>query len=232
MRIIIGGMSVKALAMREVTRIMGSVEYWDLFNRNRVWVRNHHKRGDRIPDGLYHIVVHSWVMDYYGNFLISQRQKGRTDELMWERTGGSVLEGESSIEGAKREVGEELGIDLAEIQPVLIKSERRDKYSDFFDAWLFVVDREKTICKIDNVEVRDFKWVDLPELKRMDNDGLLVSSSLYYEEVYELYSSLKKQRCKCQHTFVQKVENFFVQLPVLCFSLLSLQIGSFILQTI
>lgn len=179
--------------MREVTRIRSSVEYWDLFNRNRVWVRNHHKRGDRIPDGLYHIVVHSWVMDYYGNFLISQRQKGRTDELMWERTGGSVLEGEASIEGAKREVREELGIDLAEIQPVLIKSERRDKYSDFFDAWLFVVNREKTICKIDNVEVRDFKWVDLPELKSMDNDGLLVSSSLYYEEVYELYSSLKKQ---------------------------------------
>jgi hypothetical protein len=193
LRIIIGGMSVEALAMREVTRIMSSVEYWDLFNRNRVWVRNHHKRGDRIPDGLYHIVVHSWVMDYYGNFLISQRQKGRTDELMWERTGGSVLEGEASIEGAKREVREELGIDLAEIQPVLIKSERRDKYSDFFDAWLFVVDREKTICKIDNVEVRDFKWVDLPELKSMDNDGLLVSSSLYYKEVYELYSSLKKQ---------------------------------------
>jgi len=193
LRIIIGGMSVEALAMREVTRIRSSVEYWDLFNRNRVWVRNHHKRGDRIPDGLYHIVVHSWVMDYYGNFLISQRQKGRTDELMWERTGGSVLEGEASIEGAKREVREELGIDLAEIQPVLIKSERRDKYSDFFDAWLFVVDREKTICKIDNVEVRDFKWVDLPELKSMDNDGLLVSSSLYYKEVYELYSSLKKQ---------------------------------------
>lgn len=193
MRIIIGGVSVEALAMREVTRIMSSFEYWDLFNRNRVWVRNHHKRGDRIPDGLYHIVVHSWVMDYYGNFLISQRQNGRTDELMLERTGGSVLEGESSIEGAKREVREELGIDLAEIQPVLIKSERRDKYSDFFDAWLFVVDREKTICKIDNVEVRDFKWVDLPELKSMDNDGLLVSSSLYYEEVYELYSSLKKQ---------------------------------------
>ena len=193
MRIIIGGVSVEALAMREVTRIMSSFEYWDLFNRNRVWVRNHHKRGDKIPDGLYHIVVHSWVMDYYGNFLISQRQKGRTDELMWERTGGSVLEGESSIEGAKREVGEELGIDLAEIQPVLIKSERRDKYSDFFDAWLFVVDREKNICKIDNVEVLDFKWVDLSELKRMDNDGLLVSSSLYYEEVCELYSSLKKQ---------------------------------------
>lgn len=31
-----------------------------------------------------------------------------------------------------------------------------------------------------------------------------------------------RDKCKCQHTFVQKVENFFVQLPVLCFSLLSL----------
>lgn len=35
--------------------------------------------------------------------------------------------------------------------------------------------------------------MDLSELKRMDNDGLLVSSSLYYEEVYELYSSLKSR---------------------------------------
>ena len=33
---------------------------------------------------------------------------------------------------------------------------------------------------------------------------------------------LQAESCKCQHTFVQKVENFFVQLPVLCFSLLSL----------
>lgn len=77
--------------MREVTRIMSSVEYWDLFNRNRVWVRNHHKRGNRIPDGLYHIVVHSWVMDYYGNFLILQRQKGRTDVIVRGRDRCGIL---------------------------------------------------------------------------------------------------------------------------------------------
>ena len=32
----------------------------------------------------------------------------------------------------------------------------------------------------------------------------------------------RRRECKCQHTFVQKMENFFVHLPVLCFSLLSL----------
>lgn len=175
--------------MREVTRIMSSFEYWDLFNRNRVWVRNHHKRGNRIPDGLYHIVVHSWIMDYDGNFLISQRQEGRTDALMWERTGGSVLEGETSLAGAKREVREELGLDLADAKTLYVKTERREVYRDFFDAWLFIIDRESAVCDIDHVEVRNYRWVTLAELETMNRNGLLVSSSRYYKEVYELFLS-------------------------------------------
>ena len=45
------------------------------------------------------------------------------------------------------------------------------------------------------------------------------TGKLYEEDIAEIK---KMNNCKCQHTFVQKVENFFVQLPVLCFSLLSL----------
>ena len=43
------------------------------------------------------------------------------------RTGGSALEGESSIEGVKREVGKELGIDLAEI---MLKEAMMYEYED------------------------------------------------------------------------------------------------------
>lgn len=32
---------------------------------------------------------------------------------MWEATGGSILQGESSLDGAIREVREELGIDIS-----------------------------------------------------------------------------------------------------------------------
>lgn len=43
------------------------------------------------------------------------------------RTGGSALEGESSIEGVKREVGKKLGIDLAEI---MLKGAMMYEYED------------------------------------------------------------------------------------------------------
>lgn len=41
------------------------------------------------------------------------RRKQALLPLMWECVGGSVLRGESSVDGAVREVKEEVGIDLS-----------------------------------------------------------------------------------------------------------------------
>lgn len=59
------------------------------------------------------MVVHAWIRNRKGEYLISQRSASRpTFPLMWECVGGSVIKGESSIEGAVREVKEEVGLDL------------------------------------------------------------------------------------------------------------------------
>lgn len=166
-------------------------EYWDLFDINRTYVGQTHRRGDIIPDGLFHLVVHSWVMDREGNFLISQRQRGRSNEYKWERTGGSVLAGETSLEGALRELHEELGIVLTGDSAIFIKSERRDLYHDYFDSWLFIVDRESTPVIIDFQEVCDCRWVTLDILEAMKAKNLLVKSSEYFNEVYKIF--LEKQ---------------------------------------
>ncbi len=168
-----------------------SDEFWDLFDINRVVQMKHHRRGDKIPDGLFHLVVHSWIMDINGLFLMSQRQKGRSSELKWERTGGSVLEGENSFDGAVREVYEELGIDLKKAQSFFIKTEKRDRYHDMFDSWLFIVDKNKIECHIDTQEVRDYKWMSLSDLDYLKNKRKIVLSSLYYDEVFELYQKKK-----------------------------------------
>lgn len=165
-------------------------EYWDLFDENRHYLGITHKRGDVIPDGMYHLVVHAWIMDKSGHFLISQRQRGRTDELLWERTGGSVLAGETSIEGALREIQEELGIDLHNSQHFFIKSEKREKYHDFFDSWLFLVDNMLISCKPNNSEVLTWKWVSLDDLIRLRKEKQLVKSSKYFEEVYRLFNNI------------------------------------------
>ena len=166
------------------------VEYWDLFDERRNYVGITHMRGDEIPKGMYHLVVHAWIMDKSGHFLVSQRQKGRTDELLWERTGGSVLSGETSVNGALREIKEELGLDLCSYPHFFIKSEKREKYRDFFDSWLFLLDNMRVNCKINATEVLTWKWVSLADLKQMREENKLVKSSEYFEEVYSIFLSL------------------------------------------
>ena len=56
------------------------------------------------------------------------------------------------------------------------------------------------------------------EIKKL----LAEEKRMHREAITYIDKAPKGVLCKCQHTFVQKVENFFVQLPVLCFSLLSL----------
>ena len=59
-----------------------NIEYWDLFDINRKIVMKNHIRGNKIPNGLYHLVVHVWIMDDKGNFLFSQRQKGNLPPII------------------------------------------------------------------------------------------------------------------------------------------------------
>ncbi len=67
-------------------------------------------RGEEVPHGYYHLVVHIWIRNSKGEYLISQRSADRpTCPLMWECVGGSVIKGEDSLTGALRETREEVG---------------------------------------------------------------------------------------------------------------------------
>lgn len=60
-------------------------------------------------------MVAVWIRNRKGEYLISQRAADRPIyPLMWECVGGSVVKGETSLEGAVREVKEEVGLDLDE----------------------------------------------------------------------------------------------------------------------
>lgn len=90
------------------------MELWDLYTEDRILTGKSHVRGERMPENLFHLVVHIWIKNSKGQYLISQRAADRpTCPLMWETVGGSVLKGEDSFHGALREVKEEVGIDLS-----------------------------------------------------------------------------------------------------------------------
>ena len=84
------------------------MEIWDLYTKYRKKTGKEQIRGAQIPEGYYHLVVHVWIRNKQGAYLISQRAANRpTCPLMWECVGGSVLKGEESVDGAIREVKEE-----------------------------------------------------------------------------------------------------------------------------
>ncbi|KAJ53595.1 8-oxo-dGTP pyrophosphatase MutT (NUDIX family) [Clostridium tetanomorphum] len=149
------------------------VELWDLYNENREKTTLQHQRGNPIPSGLYHLVVSIWIKNQDGNYLMSQRHPDKPYPKCWECTGGSVLLGETSLQGALREVKEELGIDLEASAGQLLHSERREKNQDFYDVWLFHSNATPYDLVLQKEEVINAKWMSEHEIKNLFYNGCL-----------------------------------------------------------
>lgn len=165
------------------------MEKWDLYTKYREKTGKEHIRGEKIPEGFYHLVVHVWIRNCKGEYLISQRSANRpTYPLLWECVGGSVLKGESSIEGAVREVKEEVGLDLEQEAGRLIFSKIRGKdgkdeskvFNDIIDVWLFNYDGEPQLDAATTDEVADCKWMTVSEIRKLYEEKRLVQTLDYF----------------------------------------------------
>lgn len=131
-------------------------EIWDIYDENRNLTGETVRRCDHPrQSNEYHLVVHIWIKNKNNEWLISQRTPNKNLPLMWECTGGSALEGESSFDAALREVREELGITLPKNTGRLHKSIKRPIYQDFCDVYIFDYD-----CSIDDVTFQEDETCD------------------------------------------------------------------------
>lgn len=166
------------------------MERWDLYTKYREKTGREQIRGEKIPEGFYHLVVHVWIRNSKGEYLISQRSANRpTFPLLWECAGGSVLQGETSIEGALREVKEEVGVDLEPEAGKLLFTKIRGRdfqreglvfYNDIMDVWLFDYDGEPCLEDATTDEVASCKWMTVSEIKSLYEEKKLVQSLDYF----------------------------------------------------
>ena len=143
------------------------MEKWDLYNAKREKAGIVVCRGETIPKGLYHLSVSAWIVNQQGQYLLSQRHPKKQYPLCWECTGGSVLFGENSLQGAVREVKEELGISLTPGNEKLIYQIRRENVQDFYYVWLFHKDIKIEEMHLQETEVVDVQWVSPDKLFEM-----------------------------------------------------------------
>ena len=167
------------------------MEIWDLYDENRNKTGKDWIRGNPIPDGFFHLVVHVWIKNNDGKFLISQRSETRKKQpLLWECVGGSVLKGETSLEGAIREVKEEVGIDLSNCPGKIVCTKTRKDFNgrlfnDIVDMWLFEYNGIVDLNNATTDEVKQAKWLDKSEVKELFDAGKLVPTLTYFFDEIE-----------------------------------------------
>jgi len=89
------------------------LELWDVLDRDGYKKGRVMVRGDEIQPGDYHSVVHVWIRNDKGEYMI-QKRSDTVEQWpgIWAATGGSVIAGEDSLSGAVRELEEEMGLSL------------------------------------------------------------------------------------------------------------------------
>lgn len=168
------------------------MELWDLYNEHRQLTGRDQIRGEEIPPGYFHLVVHVWIRNSDGKYLISQRSADRPmHPLKWECVGGSVLKGEDSLTGALRETKEEVGLTLEPNDGKIVRSTvgrvvNGVKFSDIVDVWLFRYDGPVSLEMATTKEVDQIVWLDKGQIKELFDNGDFVDTLGYFFEEKEL----------------------------------------------
>lgn len=158
-------------------------ELWDVYDADRNFTGRKHRRGDFLAEGDYHLVVHVWMINSRGEFLLTKRSPIKGFPNMWETTGGSALAGDDSLTAALREVREETGLTLeAENGSRVITYRGRDYFTD---VWLFRQDFDLADVILLEGETCGVMYASKDEILGLRSDGELVPFG-YLDKLFEL----------------------------------------------
>ncbi|MBQ8410598.1 MAG: NUDIX domain-containing protein [Ruminiclostridium sp.] len=166
------------------------MEYWDVYDINRIKTGKTMIRGSEFEDNAYHLVVHVCIFNDKNEMLIQQRQPFKEGwPNMWDITvGGSAVAGDISQTAAEREVFEEIGLklDLNGIRPHLTVNFDRG----FDDIYLIEKNVDINELILQPEEVQAVKWAGREEILTMIENGDFIP---YYPELINLFFQIRKK---------------------------------------
>lgn len=170
-------------------------ELWDVYDVNKKKTGKIVERDVyKLKEGEYHIVVTGIILNSKNEILISKRAPHKKFGGMWECNGGSILSGESSLDGIIRELKEELGVSFSKNEAIFLKEIRRDKTPpDFKDLWLFKRDINDSEITFPDGEATDFKWVSIEQFMNMYDNGEIVPTIDFGLKEYNEALKLKQR---------------------------------------
>ena len=153
------------------------METWDLYTAEGQKTGRTMTRGEKVPEGYFHLVCDVLVQHTDGTYLLMKRcGTKRVYPGWWEASaGGSVLAGEGPLEGARRELREETGIEDASW--TFLGMEPRELYRSIHYSYLAVTDCPKDAIVFQEGETEDYRWVSRDEFKEFANSPNMIPTT-------------------------------------------------------
>ena len=158
------------------------MELVDVYN-NRHEKMNYEKERKSLVDGEYRLSCFIWVINDNDEILLQQRlADAKKMPNMWGTTAGGAKSGELSLDGAIRELSEELGIYVSKEELEFIGSYKR--VNDFVEVWLCKKNVDLKNLVLEPTEVQDAKWFTVEEFEKMIIDDKGIDSGF---EIFQMY---------------------------------------------
>lgn len=166
------------------------MELRDLYDKNKRLTGKTIKKGEKIPEGYYIIVVLTMIRNSKGEFLIQKRSKQK--DGLYGATGGHCKTGETGLQGAITEVKEEIGLDLKPEEMKLLFESREDDKQVFFELYFTEKDFNIKDLVLQKEEVESVEWMTLEKITNLVNKSQFLIN--HVEEVYRTIEILNKQK--------------------------------------
>ncbi len=168
------------------------MEYIDIFDENNNPTGDIKEKTKAHEEGNFHRTAHIWIMNDKKELLLQKRSATKKSHPnCWDISGaGHIRAGETVIEGAIRELKEELGVEANENDfkfIAIVKNIKNPQNQEF--GYVYLLESSNTIKDyiFEDNEVSEVKYVyfeDLEEMVANRVEGLLIHEE-EYEKLFE-----------------------------------------------
>ncbi len=149
------------------------MELWDIYDENKQKTGRTMKRNDwNMKEDEFHLTVLGVLQRPDGKFLITKRVMTKSwAPGWWEVSGGAAQAGEDSQDAIRREIMEEVGLDVSGAEGGLfytykrVNPEEKDNY--FVDVYRYVMDFTEEDIQLQEEETDGFKIASLEEIQEL-----------------------------------------------------------------
>ena len=152
-------------------------ELWDAYDREGNPLGFDLVRGEPMPENVYHLVAEILSVTTDGRVLVTKRHPDKPWGGCWEYTGGSVVKGETPIQGALRELREETGITVSEqdLHPVYVDARPGiDGLSTIYHSFVVFFDPAEQAIQLQEGETVAYDLLPYEDFKRAILDDRFV----------------------------------------------------------